>query len=229
MILCFCFCFAAEAQAKQTSHLYANGMTKQGNGFLMIPVCLEHNSGIMGFKIELGYNPDELEIVTVVQGEALNAGMLSENHGLIPGECTILWSHSEDITADGVLFYLGIWLKKDSESKIQVSYSKEDTFNENWETISWKADDIQINKDVKTQNAANMPKEFSDALIQGVMEQNEIKQKLEENILEVWNKTDQSKSLEAQIEDICMQVIKECEIRELKQLESQYPENYKKI
>jgi len=84
------------------------------NGEAVIPVYIENNSGIAGFRYEIEYSADELEIVSITP----NTDILPENfrtnlceeedNGLI-----VTWYQNDDMTDEGVIFNIHVKLKQD--------------------------------------------------------------------------------------------------------------------
>lgn len=150
-----CICFKCNVYANDSNHIYTDyGETVQDN-LILIPIMIENNTGIMGFKIELKFSKESIIINTIRKGNVLTNGMLSDNHTLNGSKCTILWNGTENVKEDGVLLYLGVTLLDDTETTMELTYSQEDTFNEEWENVTLDLENIKINDSFVTKNIEN--------------------------------------------------------------------------
>ncbi len=112
----------------------------------LIPIKIENNSGIMGFKMTVEYPVDKLDIKSVSRGEITVKGNFNTNLGINDGKFDVLWNNVEEIKTDGTLFLISAQakteIKKDTE--IKLSFSKPDTFNEKYEDVVFDCKDIVI-------------------------------------------------------------------------------------
>jgi len=112
-----------------------------------IPVTVSDNQGMMGFMILVSYDDNILSPVSVVRGSALGAGMLNDSIGASQsGQLKIMWTGSENMYANGLIFKLKFkLLNKDFEStQITFDYSKPDTFNEQYEDVTLSFDNCNV-------------------------------------------------------------------------------------
>ena len=110
-----------------------------------IPVKIDNNNGIMGFKITLEYDPDIIEVINVVSGSLTSSGIFDSNAGMKKGIVDVIWSNTKDISESGELCKIRVKaIKEFDESEIKITYSKEDTFNEKWEDVSLKCNNINV-------------------------------------------------------------------------------------
>ena len=111
-----------------------------GGSEIAIPVSFEKNTGIMGFKISVSYNGAILNTPEVERGELLTAGTF--NNSITESTDSgfdILWSNTENITEDGVAFYLKFktnLVAELSDAEIKLTYSQPDTFNESFDDVN---------------------------------------------------------------------------------------------
>lgn len=104
---------------------------------IQIPVYITNNKGIIGYRLDFTYNYDELEILSVTSGEAFE-GLINDTIGQKSGEFYVVWStNNDDINEDGVLLYINakVLATKQTVSPVGISYSQEDTFNDNFEDV----------------------------------------------------------------------------------------------
>lgn len=122
-----------------------------------ISVNISNNSGIMGFKITVEYPIEYIRINSVTKGSVTSQGNFDHNLGLKNGVVDIIWNSVEDEEKDGTLFILGVeLLKKATEDiRIKISFSKEDTFNEKWEDVTFYCNDIIISADYSEVSTGN--------------------------------------------------------------------------
>ncbi len=111
-----------------------------GGSEIAIPVSFVKNTGIMGFKISVSYNGAILNTPEVERGELLTAGTF--NNSITESTDSgfdILWSNTENITEDGVAFYLKFktnLVAELSDAEIKLTYSQPDTFNESFDDVN---------------------------------------------------------------------------------------------
>ena len=112
----------------------------------LIPIKIENNSGIMGFKITVEYPVDKLDIKSVSRGEITAKGNFNTNLGINDGKFDVLWNNVEEIKSDGTLFLISAQakteIKKDTE--IKLSFSQPDTFNEKYADVAFDCKNIVI-------------------------------------------------------------------------------------
>lgn len=142
-------CFMITAFAENTASVYVDKVFLNYGEPVMIPVRIKDNSGIMGFKITVEYNPDELELITVSKGEITANGNFSTNVGVNKGVVDIVWNNTADIVGDGTLFIISAKILSESleYSQLNFSYSQPDTFNEAWEDVELQCSSITLTKD----------------------------------------------------------------------------------
>lgn len=113
-----------------------------------VPVYVSNNPGIMGLGLEVSYDDNVLEILEVKAGEVLSEGTLNDSIGTADskGKVKILWSSTKEVKADGELVLLSFEAKNEGEgsSDIKLYCSTADTFNENWEDVSFKTENATV-------------------------------------------------------------------------------------
>lgn len=115
---------------------------------LIVPVQLKNNRGIMGLRIDIGYDSEILTLVNVTKGTVLNKGSFDTNLGYTqPGSCLIVWNSTEDTENNGLLFTLEFEVSataKGGNTQISLSYSQPDTYNEEWEDVELCVENIRV-------------------------------------------------------------------------------------
>lgn len=112
-----------------------------------IPVKIENNSGIMGFKITVEYPVDKIDVKSVSRGDITSKGNFNTNFGINDGKFDVLWNNVEEIKNDGTLFLIDVEPASTSNfnSEIKLSYSQSDTFNEEYEDVKFDCRNIAVN------------------------------------------------------------------------------------
>lgn len=107
------------------------------NQEISIPVKIENNSGIMGFKITVEYPVDKIAIKSVSRGDITSQGNFNTNFGINDGRFDVLWNNVEEINDNGTLFLIAVESASASNfnTEIKLSYSQPDTFNEKYEDV----------------------------------------------------------------------------------------------
>lgn len=141
-------CSSSQAKEKSENTVYADRVTLSEDGSAKVYVRIRNNQGIMGFRIRIQYDSDELEVKKITQGGIMDRGIFQDSLGQKDGEADILWSSTEDMKKNGVLFSLLIQSKRKNlkEAVIRLSYSQEDTFNEDWKDVELYCKNIQISE-----------------------------------------------------------------------------------
>lgn len=107
------------------------------NQEISIPVKIENNSGIMGFKITVEYPVDKIDITAISRGDITSQGNFNTNFGINDGRFDVLWNNVEEINDNGTLFLIAVESASTSSfnTEIKLSYSQPDTFNEKYEDV----------------------------------------------------------------------------------------------
>lgn len=136
------------AFAANTAEVFADNVTAEKGKAVLIPVKIKNNPGIMGFKINVTYDKSVLSSPTVTGGSVTKDGLLNDSIGVSPdGTFDVVWSGTENAVGDGTLMILGFKAAytADKETKIGLSFSQPDTFNEAWEDVELKCSEITVN------------------------------------------------------------------------------------
>ena len=101
-----------------------------------IPVMISNNHGIMGYRLTFDYNPEEIEVVSV-KGSNQVSGDIYDSIGDKPSSFDVLWNYTSEISTDGLLFSIEVKNISDDykQSTLGISYSQQDTFNENYDDV----------------------------------------------------------------------------------------------
>ena len=143
IILNFNICsFAAESVSVQ-----ADDVTLVQNQEISVPIKIDNNSGIMGFKITVEYPVDKIDIKSVSRGDITAKGNFNTNFGINDGRFDVLWNNVEESGENGSLFIITVEPASTSNynTEIKLSYSQPDTFNEKYEDVIFDCRNIAVN------------------------------------------------------------------------------------
>ncbi len=148
IVVCMLLSINTSFYADTVSYIIAEDVTVNENTKeIEIPVSISENQGIMGFMILVSYDSNILKPVSVERGSALGAGLLNDSIGASQdGLMKIMWTGSENMYTDGLLFKLKFkLLSKDFKStQISFDYSKPDTFNEQYDDVKLSFDNCNV-------------------------------------------------------------------------------------
>lgn len=113
-----------------------------------IAVKLNSNKGLMGFKINVSYLPDQIDVIAVKKGDFTDKGNFNTNFGLRDTGFDVIWNSADNVADDGTLFILTVKLKNAVKDKavIKLDYSKPDTFDAAWNDVPLVCHDITVTK-----------------------------------------------------------------------------------
>ena len=139
------FLFAVSVYAADIS-VTADTVNLSTTDSTMIPVTVKGNGGLMGFKITVEYPVDKVEVKAISRGELTSKGNFNTNFGINDGKFDVLWNNTQDIKEDGTLFVISAQAKTEikKNTKINLSFSQPDTFNESYEDVKLNCKDIII-------------------------------------------------------------------------------------
>lgn len=145
VIACVCS-FAVTAFAAKPNRVFAEDVDAVGKSSISVPVKIENNSGIMGFKIIITFDSSALTPVSVSKSKMLK-GMLNDSIGTSQvGKISVVWAGTENLTSDGELFVVNFAVNAAATGNktIGLSYSEKDTFNESWEDVALNCESFNV-------------------------------------------------------------------------------------
>ena len=128
-------------RAENAARITTEEQEAQRGEEVMIPVSIADNPGIMGFVMNIEYDPKCLEPIGVEKGSLLkgtfdyNADLDNQTEGFFE----VLWSGTADMKQNGILFELHFRVKdraKSGSTAVQISYNPADTFNEAFDEVA---------------------------------------------------------------------------------------------
>ena len=141
-ILTFCLllsCSTISTLANEptvTSVFVENAIEGYKDDEITVPINIENNMGIMGYKINVEYNNQELEILSVENGLSSSSNFNDSIDGNT-GKFYVLWNSTQNITENGCMFKIKFKVLSDEDtiSEIRINYSQADTFNEAFKDV----------------------------------------------------------------------------------------------
>lgn len=127
--------------------VFANPVIAEAGETIIVPIFINENQGMMGFSINIGYDPSILTPVSANPGTVLEGGMFNDSISTASiGQFKVLWTGSQDVLTDGVIFTISFSVNPNAKgnSQILLSYNQGDTFNENWQDVVLNCDNISI-------------------------------------------------------------------------------------
>lgn len=112
---------------------------KVNDNTYIVPLYIVDNPGIMGFRIDIGYDPDLLRIDTISKGKVTSDGNFNNNIATAEksGNVSVWWNSTDNVVGDGSLMYITVSILDapvDTLS-LNITYSQEDTFNSEWKDV----------------------------------------------------------------------------------------------
>lgn len=136
----------ASATSEIANIYIENGLSGEYTDIVTVPVYISNNKGVMGYMINFEYNPDELEIVLAQRGSSF-PGNFNDTIGVDEdGAFSVLWNGTDNIAVDGVLMNLSFRVLTDEDviSPITITYSQDDTFNNDYDDVVFNCIDGMI-------------------------------------------------------------------------------------
>ena len=136
-----------DPNASQPVKIYANNISSGILQSVTIPIRIDNNHGIMGFKLTFNYDSELLEPVSAERGTALSSGMIESNIGVRNDGFDVVWNSTADNLNDGELLLIKFNVRdliRSANTSIKITYSSEDTFNEKWQDVAFNCSDVSV-------------------------------------------------------------------------------------
>ena len=149
--------------ASVPNRVFADSISVESGELVTIPVKIENNGGFMGFSIIVTYDAEIFTPVSVSKGEIL-AGMFNDSiDTATDNSFKVVFTGTGNVTGDGVIFNIVFDVSDEASGKydISLSYSQQDTFNENWDNVVLNCENIETIVTVNGTTAAPAPTEPS--------------------------------------------------------------------
>ena len=115
---------------------------------LTVPIYISNNTGLMGYKMGLTFDGGIITPKSVENSSAF-PGSFDNNIGISKDKFDVIWSGTDNIYADGVLFTAKFTLfdTSISSTNIKISYSQSDTFKDKDKDVVLECKDISVDVD----------------------------------------------------------------------------------
>ena len=143
LVLSFSFLGVA-GSAADTATVSADSVSS-GESSILVPVNISSSTKIMGFKVNVSFESDELKIKGVSRGSVTAKGNFNTSYGVFESKFDVIWNNTTEVDANGTLFVLTLDtsnVTKDCE--VKISFSQPDTFNEAYEDVVLQCAPIKI-------------------------------------------------------------------------------------
>lgn len=135
-----------------------------------LPVSMEESANIAGFRFQIGYDPDEVEILEIIPNTALLPENFQTNlnqegkNGLL-----VTWYQEENKELSGELFKLRVRYTGSGVSKIMIHQAVNNMCNENLESVlgEYREGFVLSGKCVPVERSAGKVELYSDASYAG--------------------------------------------------------------
>ncbi len=107
-----------------------------------IPIKIKNNTGLMGFKLNLIYDSNVIEIKDVSDSSLTENGSLYFNDK--SGILSVLWNSSEEFNSDGTVFTVSVKYKQAIKTDLSVVCSQKDTFDGAYESPDTDCKNLNI-------------------------------------------------------------------------------------
>ena len=131
--------------ASVPNRVYSDPVSVESGERVTIPVKIENNGGFMGFSIIVTYDEEIFTPISVSKGEIL-AGMFNDSiETATDNSFKVVYTGTGNVTGDGVIFNIVFDVSDEASGKydISLSYSQQDTFNENWNNVVLNCEKIE--------------------------------------------------------------------------------------
>ncbi len=134
------------SSTSEIANIYSNDIEAKCGDEIDVPIYISNNHGLMGYRLNVEYNPDELEIISTSNGDKFN-GTYNDNAGDTLGKFDILWNSTENTVSNGILTNLKFKVLTNDKctSTVKLSYTQADTFNESYNDVKFNTKDIILN------------------------------------------------------------------------------------
>lgn len=130
------------------NYVFAENITTATDTYVTVPVCIENNTGFMGFSITVTYPQEALTPVSVEKGNSLS-GILNDSISTsADNSFKVVYTGTSDVSDDCCLFSVIFKVAENAADKvnwIELSYSQPDTFKEGWQDVELFCNAFYIN------------------------------------------------------------------------------------
>ena len=170
-VIAMLFSFMVCGVAANVASVYGDSVSCDAGEVISIPVYIKDNPGIMGFRITIDYPSQVFESPKVTKGKVtLNGSFNDSIKATTNGEFDVLWSNTENVKTDGILFTVELKVKDNAATNkysVGISYDQADTFNEKWQDVKLSCTDVEVTvgDDVEPETPEEPTTSFWDSIV----------------------------------------------------------------
>lgn len=150
-----CSINVSPSATSEIAEIYAEYVTAKQNDEITIPVYIENNHGIMGYRLDFEYDADILQPISATCGsDFITGSQFNDSIGFKEGEFKVLWNNIGELYANGVLLNLKfkVLTSETIDTSIEMTYSQPDTFNEQYEDVVFDCQNINLSLNAHEHN-----------------------------------------------------------------------------
>ena len=139
--------FTGNIKALDGIRVYAAETNCSAGEQITIPICIENNTGLMGFSFELSYDNKKLSPISIVNGDLTSTGLLNDSIETSKDNTfKVNWSASDNVNGDGTLFNVIFNVLEDvsSDTEIELSYVQKDTYDNQYHDVVLSPENITL-------------------------------------------------------------------------------------
>jgi len=154
IVLIVCLVVALNAVAigalgASTAKVSANEVTA-GEKSLLVPINISSSAKLMGFKVSLSFDSQQVKVKGVSRGSVTSKGTFNTNFGVLEGKFDVIWNNTSQVDANGTLFVLTLDTSKTTKDcEIKITFSQPDTFDETYKDVVLECEPIKIVTDAE--------------------------------------------------------------------------------
>lgn len=132
------------ALGANTATVSAEGVSS-GESNLLVPINISSSTKIMGFKISVTFDSQDVKVKGVSRGSVTAKGNFSTSYGVFESKFDVVWNNTSQVDANGTLFVLTLDTSETTKDcEIKLTFSQPDTFNEAYEDVVLQCSPIKI-------------------------------------------------------------------------------------
>ena len=139
--------FTGNIKALDGIRVYAAETSCSAGEQITIPICIENNTGLMGFSFELSYDNKKLSPISIVNGDLTSTGLLNDSIKTSKDNTfKVNWSASDNVSGDGTLFNVkfNVLENVSGDTNIELSYVQNDTYDNQYHDVVLSPENITL-------------------------------------------------------------------------------------
>lgn len=136
--------FSVVGSAANTATVSADSVSA-GESNILVPINITSSTKIMGFKVSVTFDSQEVKVKGVSRGSVTAKGNFATSYGVFESKFDVVWNNTAEVDANGTLFVLTLDTTETvKDCEIKISFSQPDTFNEAYEDVVLQCSPIKI-------------------------------------------------------------------------------------